>query len=84
MSEEAKQETLSEQLLKRAAVTRFDLEQVLIVPLLAVVAALIIGGLIMVATGVSLQSIAQSYLALFTGSLGSVYAVSETLTAATP
>jgi simple sugar transport system permease protein len=84
MSEEAKQATLTEQLLTRVVMTRFDLEQVLIVPLLAVIAALIIGGLIMLATGVSPQSIVQSYLALFTGSFGSVYALSETLTSATP
>jgi len=84
MNDEVKPETLSQQLLKRAVVTRFDLEQVLVVPLLAVVAALIIGGIIMLATGVPVQSIAQSYLALFTGSVGSVYAVSETLTSATP
>lgn len=84
MSEEVKQEAQSEQLLKRVVITRFDLEQMLVVPVLAVIAALVFGGIIMLATGVSLQSIVQSYIALFTGSFGSVYALSETLTAATP
>jgi simple sugar transport system permease protein len=84
MSEAHNRQTISEQLLARAVLTRSDLEQVLVVPLLAVVVALIIGGFIMLATGVPVQSIAQSYLALFTGSVGSLYAISETLTSATP
>jgi len=84
MSEQTKRESLSEQLLQRATVSRFDVEQVVIVPVLAVVLALIIGGVVMLATGVAPQAVAQSYAALFTGSLGSVYALSETLTAATP
>jgi simple sugar transport system permease protein len=77
-------ETAAEEALRRAAVSRFDVEQLVVVPLLSVVAALIIGGLIMLATGVSLQAIGQSYVSLFVGSLGSVNAMSETLTAAAP
>jgi simple sugar transport system permease protein len=84
MSEQTKSGSLSEQLLQRATVSRFDVEQVVIVPVLAVVLALIIGGVVMLATGVAPQAVAQSYAALFIGSLGSVYALSETLTAATP
>ena len=84
MSEQTKPESLSQQLLQRATVSRFDVEQVVIVPVLAVVLALIIGGVVMLATGVAPQAVAQSYVALFTGSLGSVYALSETVTAATP
>lgn len=84
MSEQSNPETLSGQMLQRAVVTRFDIEQVVIVPILAVIVALILGGLVMLATGVAPQGIGQSYVALFTGSFGSVYALSETLTAATP
>jgi simple sugar transport system permease protein len=79
-----RQETLSEEVLRRAVVSRFDFDQLVVVPLLAVVMALIIGGVIMLATGVGLESIGRSYVALFTGSLGSTYAISETLTAAAP
>lgn len=84
MSEPAKQGTLSEQLLQRAVATRFDVQEIVIVPLLAVIVALIVGGIVMLVTGVAPQSVAQSYAALFTGSVGSIYAISETLTAATP
>jgi simple sugar transport system permease protein len=51
---------------------------------LAVLIALIIGGLIMFATGVSPDAIRLSYIALFRGSVGSVGALSETLTASIP
>ncbi len=84
MSDYIKSETLSEEVLRRAVVTRFDVEQLVIVPLVAVALALIIGAIIMVATGVRPASIGESFVALFTGSLGSVYAISETLTAAAP
>lgn len=78
------EETLSKELLQRTVATRFNVEELIIVPLLAVVVALIFGGLIMIATGVSWEAIVQSYEALFSGSLGSVSSISETLTAATP
>lgn len=84
MSDAEKQGPLSKQLLQRAAGPRFDMQDVIIVPLLAVIVALIVGGIIMLATGVAPQSVAQSYAALFAGSVGSLYAISETLTAATP
>jgi general nucleoside transport system permease protein len=79
-----RQETLSEEALTRAAFTRFDFEQLAIVPVLAVVVAMILGGVIMLATGVSVRNIGEAYLALFDGSFGSLQAVSETLTAAAP
>ncbi len=79
-----KSETVSEELLRRTVASRFDVEQLVIVPAIAVVLALAIGGVIMLATGVSLEAIGTSYVALFTGSLGSVAAISETLTAAAP
>jgi simple sugar transport system permease protein len=65
-------------------VSRFDFEQLVVIPIVAVVLALIIGGVVMLATGVDLASIGRSYVALFTGSMGSAYALSETLTAAAP
>jgi len=84
VSDYIRQETMSEEVLRRAVVSRFDVGQLVIVPVLAVVMALAIGGIVMLATGVDLRSIGQSYVALFTGSLGSTYAISETLTAAAP
>jgi simple sugar transport system permease protein len=84
MSDYMKQETLTEEALSRAVVSRFDFEQLVVVPVLAVVLALIIGGIVMLATGVTPTQIGQSYVALFSGSLGSTYAISETLTAAAP
>jgi len=84
MSDYIRQETMSEEILRRTVASRFDVQELLIIPIVAVVLALIIGGIIMLATGVSMQAIGESYMALFKGSLGSVYAISETLTAAAP
>jgi len=63
---------------------RTQLEDMVIVPLFALVAALVLGALVMAATGVSPLTIAQSYVALLKGSVGSINAISETLTAALP
>ncbi len=84
MSDYMRQETLTEEALTRAAFTRFDVEQLAIVPVLAVVVAMVLGGVIMLATGVTLANVGEAYLALFNGSFGSLSAVSETLTAAAP
>lgn len=75
---------VAEELLKRAVTQRFDVREVIVVPALAVLIALVIGGLVMLATGVSPAAIGASYLALFEGSVGSIYALSETLSAAVP
>ena len=75
---------VTEELLKRAVAQRFDVREVIVVPILAVIIALIIGGLIMLATGVTPAAIGASYVALFDGSVGSLQAVSETLTSAVP
>lgn len=75
---------VAEELLKRAVAPRFDVREVIVVPAFAVLIALAIGGLVMLATGVSLTAIGASYVALFEGSVGSVYALSETLSAAVP
>jgi simple sugar transport system permease protein len=71
-------------LLDRAAWGRGDIEDLVIVPVFAVIVALILGAVTMLATGVDLPTIGRSYLALVEGSVGSLNAVSETLTAAAP
>lgn len=67
-----------------ADVTSVDMKTLLLLPAAAFVTALFLGGVIMVATGVDLPSVAISYRALLVGSLGSVYAISETLVSAAP
>ena len=56
----------------------------LLIPLLAVFTALVIGIIIILLTGASLSEALAAYRALLVGSVGSVKAISETLTAATP
>ncbi|MDU8911635.1 ABC transporter permease [Aestuariicoccus sp. MJ-SS9] len=63
---------------------RTEVEDLIIVPLFAFIAALALGALTMLATRVDLATIGQSYVALLHGSVGSLNALSETLTAATP
>ncbi len=72
------------EMLRRIVLTRSHIEDIVVVPVLAVVLALILGGITMLATGVSIPTIGQAFVALFTGSFGSLSAVSETLTAAAP
>jgi simple sugar transport system permease protein len=71
-------------LLKRSAPGRERFEDLVVVPLFAVVVALILGAVVMLATNVDLPTIGRSYLALLQGSVGSVNALSETVTAAIP
>jgi simple sugar transport system permease protein len=84
VSARAGEETIEAQLLRRAGATRHDFEEIFLVPIFAVAIALALGGLTMLATGVEPAAIGRSFTALFNGSLGSTYAVSETLTSATP
>jgi general nucleoside transport system permease protein len=84
MSDPEKRETLGAEVLRRVVVTRFDIEQIVLVPILSVVIALILGGGHDAGDRGAAPTIGRSFVALFNGSLGSVYAVSETLTAATP
>ena len=58
---------LGDRVLDRAVVRRFDFQEVVVVPVLSVVIALILGALTMLATGVSLATIGLSFSALFTG-----------------
>ena len=84
MSTETKPGPVATEVLRRVVVTRFDIEDIVLVPVLAVVIALILGGIIMLATGIDLPTIGEAFGALFTGSVGSLGAISETLTAAAP
>lgn len=84
MSETANRESLAEQLLKRAAPGSTSFQDLVVIPVLAVIVALVIGSVVMLATGVSPQAIGRSFVALFVGSVGSISAISETLTAAAP
>jgi simple sugar transport system permease protein len=77
-------DTARDRLLARAAPGRTQFEDLVVVPLFAVVVALVLGALTMLATGVDLPTIGRSYVALLQGSVGSLNAVSETLTAAIP
>ena len=72
------------ELLAPSIETRGDMRELLMVPLGAVVLALVIGALIMMATSVPPATILQSFVAMADGALGSVNALSETLTAAIP
>ena len=75
---------LSEALLKRAAPDRAAMEDLVVVPIFAVVVALALGAVAMLATNVDLPTVGRSYVALLNGSVGSINAISETLTAAIP
>lgn len=74
----------AETLLNRTSRGREDFETLVVVPIFAVIVALILGALIMLATNVDLATIGKSYVALAHGSVGSLSAISETLTAAIP
>lgn len=84
MSETVDRESLVRRLLERAAPSRARTEDVVVVPLFAVVVALVLGGVAMLATDVDLATIGRAYVALAYGSLGSLGAISETLTSAIP
>lgn len=61
-----------------------SLADMLMLPFVAVIVALVLGALIMLATSVDLPTIIASFIALLRGSIGSASAISETLTAAIP
>lgn len=84
MTDTPSQQSLTEKLLQRAAPGRAEFEDLVVVPIFAVIVALIVGALIMLATAVDISTIGKSYLALLQGSVGSLNAISETLTSAIP
>ncbi|MEC7048796.1 MAG: ABC transporter permease [Pseudomonadota bacterium] len=55
-----------------------------LLPMAALLLAMLIGALIMIATSVAPATILQSFVAMAHGSLGSMHALSETVTAAIP
>ena len=55
-----------------------------LLPMAALLLAMLIGALIMIATSVAPTTILQSFVAMARGSLGSMHALSETVTAAIP
>ncbi|SDZ34448.1 nucleoside ABC transporter membrane protein [Jannaschia faecimaris] len=73
-----------DQAVRGKLIGRTEVEDLVIVPLFAFAAALILGAVVMAGTGVDLATIGKSYMALVVGSVGSINAVSETLTAACP
>jgi ABC-type uncharacterized transport system permease subunit len=72
------------ELLAPTIASRGDLREVVLIPLVAVFLALVIGALIMMATSVAPATILKSFVAMADGSLGSMSAISETLTASIP
>ena len=84
MTERSAPDRLSQQLLQRVAPGRAEFEDLVVVPIFAVIVALAIGAVVMLMTAVEPVTIGRSYIALLEGSVGSVNAISETLTAAVP
>ena len=58
--------------------------EIILIPLAAVFMALVIGAVIMIATSVAPATILRSFVAMADGSVGSINAISETLTASIP
>ncbi len=56
----------------------------LVIPALAVVTAFLIGAVVILLTGAGMSGVIEAYSALVVGAVGSLKAISETLTAATP
>ncbi len=73
-----------QKLMVRSVRGRSEFEDLVVVPVFAVIVALFLGALTMLATGVDLPTIGRSFVALAVGSVGSLNAISETLTAAAP
>jgi simple sugar transport system permease protein len=68
----------------RRLTTATDWKTGLVIPALAVVTALVIGAIIIMLTGYSFAETMSAYRALLEGSVGSLRAISQTLTEATP
>lgn len=84
MTDQTAPDTLQQKLLERAAPGRAEFEDLVVVPIFALIVALVVGALVMLATAVDLPTIGRSYIALVQGSVGSLNALSETFTAAAP
>jgi len=75
--------TAGQTFVQRLAVAQ-DWRSAILIPFLAVFTAFVIGGIIVMLTGVPFTQMIEAYVALFKGSVGSIKAISETLTNATP
>lgn len=71
-------------LLRPVTGSQATLGELFFIPIVAVVLALLLSALIMLATSVAQENIAKSFVALAYGSVGSLAAVSETLTSTIP
>ena len=65
---------------KKIISENFDFEEILLIPILATLLAVIIGCLFLLATGETFENILVAFTNLFIGSFGSLNAISEALT----
>ena len=63
---------------------RETFQEIILIPVIATLLAIFLGLLLLIVSGSSAQIALTALVALFTGSFGSLSAISETLTAATP
>ena len=63
---------------------RETIQEIILIPVIATLLAIFLGLLLLIVSGSSTQIALTALVALFTGSFGSLSAISETLTAATP
>ena len=52
MTDDSQRPSLTEELLRRAVAVRFDAREILLIPLVSVLFALVLGAVVMLATGV--------------------------------
>ena len=83
-SEKSQSNRSAKELLQPVIGAQATVGELFFIPIVAVVLALILGALIMLATSVPPANIVRSFIALANGSLGSMSAVSETLTSSIP
>lgn len=83
-SDTAKSSRSAVDLLRPVTGSQATLGELFFIPIVAVVLALLLSALIMLATSVAPENIAKSFVALAYGSVGSLAAVSETLTSTIP
>ena len=83
-SEKSQSNRSAQEMLQPVIGAQATVGELFFIPIVAVVLALILGALIMLATSVPPANIVRSFIALADGSLGSMSAVSETLTSSIP
>lgn len=83
-SEKSQSNRSAQELLQPVIGAQATVGELFFIPIVAVVLALILGAFIMLATSVPPANIVRSFIALADGSLGSMSAVSETLTSSIP